>query len=118
MLLVYWAVSWVLVNNSFEVHTAGRWFLLSKGYKAKVLAQPQTANGELRHAEWDGWGWGGNDTTVYLVLDPKDSLSPAAKGHSRGKFSGIPCEVPDVRRLESHWYSVKFYTNTSWGQCS
>ena len=55
-------------------------------------------------------------TIVYLVFDPADSLSPAAKGHQPGKFSGIPCEVPRVQRLESHWYAVTFYTEESWGE--
>src|SRR6266851_3684063 len=116
MLVVYWAVSWALLKHSFEVRTAGRWVLWSKGYKAEVLAQPGSANGELKHVEWDGWGFpGAGDTVVYLVFDPNDSLAEAAKSHSPGKFSGIPCEVPRVRRLESHWYSVMFYTDTDWG---
>jgi hypothetical protein len=118
MLVVYWAVTWVLFQNSFELRSAGRWLLWSKTYKAEVLAQPESPNGELRHIDWDGWGWGGNDTTVYLVYDPADSLSVTAKSHSSGKFDGIPCKVPRVRRLESYWYFVVFYTNTAWGRCN
>jgi len=53
---------------------------------------------------------------VFLVFDPTDSLSAAAKSHSPGKFKGIPCEVPLVRRLESHWYTVRFYTDEYWGR--
>jgi hypothetical protein len=34
-----------------------------------------------------------------------------------GKFDGIPCEVRLVRRLESHWYDVLFYTDEYWGAC-
>ncbi len=118
MLIVYWAVTLVLFRNSFDLRSAGRWLLWSKDYKAVVLAQPESPNGELRHIAWDGWGWAGSDTTVYLVYDPADSLSVPAKSHSSGKFSGIPCKVPRVRRLESHWYSVLFYTDTTWGQCN
>jgi hypothetical protein len=118
MLVVYCAVSWGLFKNSEVLRTAARWFLWSKGYKAAVLAQPGSANGDLKHIEWDGWGWGGNDTIVYLVFDPNDSLSAAATSHSPGKFSGVPCEVFSVRHLESHWYSVVFYTDTNWGQCN
>jgi hypothetical protein len=118
MLIVYWAVTLVLFRNSFDLRSAGRWLLWSKDYKAVVLAQPESPNGELRHIAWDGWGWAGSDTTVYLVYDPADSLSVPAKSHSSGKFSGIPCKVPRVRRLESYWYFVVFYTNTAWGQCN
>jgi hypothetical protein len=94
---------------------AARWLARSRNYKSEVLAQP-TAVGELKHIEWDGWGWGGQDTTVYLVYDPADSLAAAAKGQKPGKFNGIPCEVLRVRRLESYWYTVQFYTNEFWGR--
>jgi hypothetical protein len=80
------------------------------------LAQPQPTHGELKHVEWDGWGWGGQDTTVYLVFDPADLLSQAASSHHPGKYNGIPCEVFLVRRLESQWYTVQFYTDEWWGQ--
>jgi hypothetical protein len=118
MLAVYWLVSWSLVKNSADVRATSRWFLRSKDYKATVLAQPDSGNGEFRHIEWDGWGFAGADTNVYLVFDPSDSLSAAAKSHSPGKFSGIPCEVSRIRRLESQWYSVVFYTDTDWGHCT
>jgi hypothetical protein len=113
---VYWAVSWILFLNSESVRFPARWLLGSREYKAQVLAQPDAASGELRHIEWDGWGFAGSDTAVYLVYDPNDSLVPAAN-HAPGRFIGIPCEVPAVRRLESHWYSVVFYTGTSWDHC-
>src|SRR5689334_16224282 len=89
-----------------------RWLIRSHHYKAKVLAEPSPANGELKHIEWDGWGWGGMDTTVYLVFDPTDSLSRAS-GHS-GKYAGLPCEVALVKRLEDKWYTVQFYTDQDW----
>jgi hypothetical protein len=118
MLVVYCAISWGLYKNSRELHWTTRWLLWSKDYKAKVLAQPSPAAGELRHVEWDVWGWGGNETVVYLVFDPNDSLSVANKSHSSGKFNGIPCEVYRVRRLENHYYAVHFYTDTGWNQCN
>ena len=55
------------------------WRIGSRRYKAKVLAEPASANGEFRHIEWDGWGWAGQDTTEYLVFDPTDALSVAAE---------------------------------------
>jgi hypothetical protein len=94
---------------------ASRWLAKSQDYKSEVLAQP-AAIGELKHIEWDGWGWAGQDTTVYLVFDPTDSLSAAAKSQRPGKFSSLPCEVFLVRRMEDHWYTVQFYTNEFWGR--
>jgi hypothetical protein len=117
MTVAFLTVSWLLFHISDDVRTEGRWLVHSKRYKAEVLAQPNSATDELKHVEWDSWGFAGEGTVVYLVFDPKDSLGVAAKGHSQGKFIGIPCEVPDVHRLESHWYTVLFYTNTGWGYC-
>jgi hypothetical protein len=59
--------------------------------------------------EWEATGFAGvANNTVYVVFDPTDSLLGAARNHTPGKFSGIPCEVRLVRRLESHWYSIQF----------
>jgi hypothetical protein len=119
MLLVFCTVSWFLFRLSDELRTELRWLLLAQSYKAAVHAQPQSADGRLKHVEWDGWGFpGAGNPVVYLVFDPNDSLDKAAKRHSPGKFSGIPCEVPTVQRLESHWYTVLFYTDMDWNHCS
>jgi len=92
-----------------------RWLIWSDSYKAAVMAQREPSNQELKHIEWDGWGWGGEDNYVYLVFDPADSLAAAAKIHQPGKYSGVPCEVVLVRRLEEKWYTVRFYTDRYWG---
>lgn len=119
ILAMFWATSAILVGNYLAVRTAARWSVWSHDYKLKVLAKPASPNGELKHTEWDGWGFAGaGDTTVYLVFDPTDSLSAAATSHQSGKFSGIPCDVFRVRRLESHWYTAQFYTDEYWGQCN
>ncbi len=119
MLAIFCAVSLLLFRISDDVRTTGRWLIYSKRYKAEILGQPGSTNGELKHVEWDGWGFpGSGDTVVYLVFDPQDSLAVAAKSRSPGKFRGIPCEVPGVRRLESHWYTVLFYTDTAWDHCN
>ena len=90
----------------------------SNDYKAEVLAQPSSTGASLKHVEWDGWGFvGSGDTVVYLVFDPNDSLAGAARTGSPGKFSGLPCEVLRVRRLENHWYTALFYTDTNWEHC-
>lgn len=103
--------------NYSAAKTTARWLLWSRDYKSKVLSQPSSSSGELKHIEWDGWGWAGQDTVVYLVFDPADSLSVAASIHQFGRFAGIPCEVPYISRLESQWYTVTFYTDREWGRC-
>jgi hypothetical protein len=89
LFLIAVAIAW----NFFAIRSAARWLAWSRHYKPEVLAQPNVT-GELKHVEWDGWGSVGQDTTVYLVFDPTDSLSTAARDHHPGKFNGIPCEVP------------------------
>jgi hypothetical protein len=116
-LVAYVTVTGALFMARNELRPTLRWLLWSHRYKAELLAAPDSANGQLKHIEWDGWGWAGQNTVVYLVFDPTDSLSAAAKSHSPGKFRGIPCEVPLVRRLESRLYSVVFYTNPAWDHC-
>jgi hypothetical protein len=104
--------------HPFELHETARWLVWSHEYKREVLAQGASANGDLKYIEWDATGFAGvANNTVYLVFDPTDTLSAAAKNHQAGKFNGIPCEVRLVRRLESHWYAVLFYTDQTWNQC-
>lgn len=117
-LVIYWAVSAVLVANVTTFRNAVRWLVWSQHYKAAVLAQPEPAKEDFKHIEFDGWGMFAQNTVVYLVFDPTDSLLRAERSHQPGKFNGIPCEVPPVHRLESHWYIVQFYTGEDWGECS
>lgn len=62
MVAVFGAASWLLFRVSDDVHTTGRWLIQSGRYKTEILAQPNPANGELKHAEWDGWGFAGQVT--------------------------------------------------------
>jgi len=117
-LSVFVVIASVLVWNFSQTKTEARWLVSSRRYKSEVYAQPTPTSREFKHIEWDGWGWAGQNTTVYLVFDPPDSLSLAASTHLSGKFVGIPCEVPKVTRLESQWYVVTFYTNQDWGHCN
>ena len=103
--------------NYSATKTSARWLLWSGNYKSKVLSQPFSSNGEFKHIEWDGWGWAGMNTTVYLVFDPTDSLSSASKNHLAGRVNGLPCEVFRVGRLEAQWYTAQFYTGEDWGNC-
>lgn len=108
------ALWWVAIGHDSTLGTTARWLARSHQYKAEVLAQPETKNGELKHVKWSEWGWGAQDTTVYLAFDPADSLSSAANSHQPGKYHGMPCEVLLVRRIESHWYTIQFYTDQDW----
>jgi len=99
-------------------HTRIRWLFRSREYKARVLASTNAGKSELRHIEWDGWGgFGAGDTTEYLVFDPTDSLRIPANNRESGQFSGLPCAVARVRHLETHWYTVSFYTDNDWDHC-
>jgi hypothetical protein len=118
MAAVYAAASWALFVYSHQLRWNTRWILWSKEYKANVIAQPGTTNGNLKHIEFDGWGgFGAGDTVAYLVYDPSDLLSAVTRSDSPGKLAGIPCAVAQVRRFESHFYSVVFYTDTDWNHC-
>lgn len=115
MVIAYWAVSWGLSRNSSELRSTARWLLWSQYYKAEVLAQRGTADGDLRHIEWDGRGQAGTYTIAYLVFDPTESLSIATKSGSPRELNGVPCKVYRVRRMESHYYTVQTYA--SWDRC-
>jgi hypothetical protein len=117
MLAVYGVISWAILSNDLNVRSEIRWLFHSREYEAAVLAQPVSPNGNLQHIDWDGWGFAGEDTEVYLVRDPHDSLLAAAKGHRPGKFTGLPCNVVRVHRLERYWYFAVFYTDTNWDDC-
>ncbi|HXN64278.1 MAG TPA: hypothetical protein VN862_03030 [Candidatus Acidoferrales bacterium] len=119
---ILWAIpsSLFLFNREhpFALRETARWLAWSREYERKVLAQPNSANGDLNHIEWDGSGFAGvANNTVFLVFDPADTLSAAAKRHQPGKFNGIPCDVRLIRRMESRWYAVLFYTDQTWEQC-
>lgn len=115
-LVIYLCVPALVLTHYTLARDRVRWSLLSARYKAKVLAQTTPATGELKHTEWDLWGFAGMDTTVFLVLDPTDSLAAASGALPPVKARGLPCDVVRVRRLEREWYAVLFYTDTYWGQ--
>jgi len=121
-LAIFWTISTSFFvfeqNHPIAIRSAARWLASSSDYKTQVLAQPQRPDGELKHIDWDGWGMFAQNTEVYLVYDPTDSLSGAALNHQPGKFDGIPCGVQLVRRLERNWYSVVFYTSETWDHCN
>jgi len=120
-LTILWAIpiSFFFFNltHEFELRETARWLASSQDYKKEVLKQPASANGELKHIEWDASGFAGvANNTVFLAFDPTDTLSTPARSHQSGKFNGIPCAVRHIRRLENRWYAVLFYTDEFWGQ--
>jgi hypothetical protein len=117
-ILVYACVSAMMCRFGYDLRVHSRWLLGSGSFKAEVLKQPTPAQGELKHIEWDGWGFAFAETNAYLVFDPSDSLSAGASSRASGKFSGLPCDVQKVYRLESQWYAVVFYTDDSWDACA
>jgi hypothetical protein len=118
MLPVYWVVSAILFVNHPDLRLWTRWLLHFGALKASVLREPMPTQGELRHVEFDGWGWAGMDTVEYLIYDPTDSLEATVAARSKGRLPGIPCEVPLVRRMEHHWYVAMYYTNAEWNNCA
>jgi hypothetical protein len=107
----------VLFTHFIEIRDAVRWFFYGPTLKAETLAQPDSKPTSLKHTEWEGWGFAGSDTTVYLVFDPTDTLASAANTRNSGKFGLLPCDVYRVRRRENGWYTVQFYTDTAWEDC-
>jgi hypothetical protein len=106
----------VVVVNQGHIRPHLLWLIWSQRYKSEVLATAP-GNGEFRHVEWDGDGWGdgvSGDWMGYVVFDPSDSLSAATKGSVPADYDGIPCKVILVRRLERQWYSVVLDMNQFW----
>jgi hypothetical protein len=116
MVPAFFAVSAVMFLGGYPIRTFTRWLLWSGQYKREVLTQPTPFNGELKHMEWDGSGFAGTETTVFLVFDPTNSLAAAAHNNQFGKFKGIPCDVSEVDRMDSHWYLIEI-DDGNWGGC-
>lgn len=111
------AIAWSF--DYFGWHSRVKWLLHANAYKTEVMSEPVRQDGFLRHREWDGWGMPGvGDTVLYLVFDPRDQLLDASKTGKPGKYQGIPCSVVRVRRLGKNWYTVRFYTEQDWNNCT
>jgi hypothetical protein len=111
------ATSFAVLKQQEPIRESLRWLFWSSRFKAELQRAPSARPGELKHIELQATGFAGvANITIYLVFDPSDSLAPAARSGSAGKYTGIPCEVLKVRRLEDHWYSVQFYTDEAWGE--
>jgi hypothetical protein len=81
----------VVAWQFYSIRSAAKWFMWSQSYKREVLAQSGGTAGELKHIEWDGWGFpGAGDTTVYLVYDPTDSSRRRPKAISPANLLAFP----------------------------
>ena len=109
-------ISWSLIAHEPVLRARLRWAVFSGHYKSKLLAQPNTGS-TFRHLQWDEWGFVPGDNFVYLVYDPHDSLAATSSQSRALRIAGIPCEVPMIRRLETRWYFVQFYTDQQWENC-
>jgi hypothetical protein len=111
------AVTALVVENQYQIRPHLLWLVWSSRYKSQVLADSSVSNGEFKHIEWDGDGWGSGatgDWMGYVVFDPSDSLSSSDKSSVPTRYKGIPCEAISVRRLEKQWYSVVLDMNQFW----
>ena len=116
-LVAVFATSFAVLKLQEPIRESLRWFFWSNQFKAELQQAPSPRPGELRHMVWEATGFGGvANNTIYLVFDPSDALTSAARSGSAGKYVGVPCEVLKVRRLEKQWYSVRFYTDEVWGE--
>ncbi len=111
-------LTWVCFKDNYALRAHGRWLWMARTSKALVLAQPRSLTGELRHVEWDGWGFAGvGNTNVYLVYDPEDLIGTALKQKQPRRVKGVLCEFDKGYRLERSWYALVFYTDQGWGEC-
>lgn len=100
------------------IRSQARWLLASGLARDRIALQVQPAAGQLKHVEWDGWGFAGaGETNVYLVFDPDDALRTAVNAKDPIRAKGLPCDVWKVNKLENQWYAVTFYTDTGWDDC-
>ncbi len=103
-------------SHPFAVSEKVRWLARSETYKRDFQLESSSANGELRHTDWDMKGPAFAAIYTYLVFDPSNSLASAALSHQPGKYQDLPCEVHEVRRLESSWYVT--VSGTPWNECN
>ncbi len=109
-----------VLRKLFASHRFGQWFPISLATFVALTLTPlslRVAIPQRFSTFWEGWGFAGSDTTVYLVFEVKNTLAAAARERISGKFGELPYEIYRVRRREDQWYTVQFYTETAWEYC-
>jgi hypothetical protein len=119
-LVIVWGIPLSLYRyewaHPLAVSEKVRWLAQSGKYKRDFQRESTSANTELRHADWDVEGPAFATIYTFLIFDPSNSLASAALSHRPGKYPGLPCEVHEVRRLESGWYVT--ISGTPWNDCN
>ena len=104
-------ISLTLSHFVYQLRPLTRWLLFSTRYKSQVLKQPASGAEGIRFMNWDGWGWAGADTEVYLVYDPSDTLQ-RGRAEAPGKTEREILEKAQfIQRLSPGWYSATLYTD-------
>jgi hypothetical protein len=104
-------VSFAMSHSETHLRPWARWLIASSSYKSQVIAQPITDPSGIRFIEWDGWGWAGMDTNVYLIYDPSDTLKFGAHKVQGKKSVEITEKAQFIQRLEHNWYSATLFTS-------
>lgn len=112
--VAFWCASLLMFHEQEHLRPWARWTIASSSYKSLVMQQTPDPLTGLRHAEWDGWGWAGMDTSVQLVYDPSGTLGAEIRHRSAGRFPEVARKTASVQRIALGWYSLTLYTNEEW----
>jgi hypothetical protein len=110
-LVVVLGVTFAMSCSATRLRPWARWLIFSNTYKSQVLAQTITSQNDLRFVQWDGWGWAGMETNVYLIYDPSDKLKVRTNRVPGKKSVEITEKSQFIQRLEHNWYSATLYTD-------
>jgi hypothetical protein len=110
-LAVFLGITFAMSCSETRLRPWARWLIFSNTYKSQVLAQTVASQNDLRFIQWDGWGWAGMETNVYLIYDPSDKLKVRTNGVLRKKSVEITEKSQFIQRLEHNWYSATLYTD-------
>ena len=109
--IVFVCVSIAMGFSVTHLRPWARWLISSGSYKSQVLSQPAADPSGIRFSDWDGWGWAGSSTDVFLVYDPSDTLASKVSQAKGKKSVEIIEKAQFIQRLERNWYSATLYTN-------
>jgi hypothetical protein len=89
---------------------AAQWlrFIVWAPAHQQLLARASARDGIV--GGWDSWGFGGEDTSSYLVVDTQDRLDSAARAAEWTREIGQTCGVWQTRRMWPKLYVVTTHT--------
>jgi hypothetical protein len=109
--IAFLCISFAMGCSVTHLRPWARWLISSASYKSQVLSQPAADPSGIRLIDWDGWGWAGSGTDVFLVYDPSDTLTSNNSQEKGKKSVEISKKAQFIQRLERNWYSATLYTN-------